>query len=108
MKFTKKTWKRVLSGDKTETRRGLKSHRGLKIGSVFPVQNGRGIVRGYARVKKVREQRLEDITLDECVREGFASLDEFERTWKRLYGRFDPNQTVKVIEFELMKIEEVK
>lgn len=105
MKFVK-TWKKVLSGEKSVTRRNLWSSRFYKEEMTTPVKDGLGRTHGRVLIKKIREGRLGDMTLEDCIREGVGSQEEFEKLWKSLHqGRFKPHQKIRVIEFELIEKE---
>lgn len=104
MKFIK-TWKKVLTDEKTVTRRSLWSSRFYREGMTTPVKDGLGRTHGRVLIKKIREERLDDISFEDCIREGVGSQKEFKELWKSLHRRYDPNQIVRVIEFELIEKE---
>ena len=54
------------------------------------------------RVLRIYTQRLGDIPLEDALREGVASLEEFRREWTEIYKPWDDDQTVWVVEFEYL------
>ncbi len=53
----------------------------------------------YAVVTDVYTQKLGEVTDDDARKEGFSSLEEFKKVWREIYGSFQPDQRVVVIEF---------
>jgi len=49
------------------------------------------------------KQRLGDISPDEVRKEGFNTLDEFKKEWIEIYGEWNPDKDVWVVEFEAVK-----
>ena len=119
------TWQQVLSGQKTQTRRLARDNdrlwtvevedrepekvlwRGTRVkwrtGRSYAVQPGRG-KRAMARIRllDIRYQLLGHVTEVEARAEGFSCLDEFERTWTTIHGRFNTEQPVWALEFRLL------
>lgn len=66
----------------------------------------RKYARLFLKVTDVRVERLQDITEVDANKEGFEdgpcleSLELFESVWKEIYGNWDDNPWVWVIEFE--------
>ena len=54
------------------------------------------------RVNRLYEQRLGDMTDEDASKEGAASLEEFRREWALLYGAWDDQATVWVVEFDCL------
>ena len=120
------TWQKVLSGQKTQTRRLARDNdrlwtaevedgtpdkvlwRGSRVkwrtGRSYAVQPGRG-KHAVARIRllDIRYQLLGHVTEAEARAEGFRSLDEFERTWTSIHGRLKIDQPVWVLEFRLLE-----
>lgn len=92
----------ILQGKKTQTRR-LPNNRQLQEGRIYPIMDDwtEG-PKGYVRIIRKFQQRLGDITIADIRKEGFNTLEEFKATWEKLYGEWNPNQTVIVYEFELI------
>ena len=84
----------ILSGWKTQTRR-VQGH--YKTGEMYRV-NDTDI---QILITRRYRQRLGDISNEESRKEGFSSREEFRRTWKRIYGHWNPDQKVWVYEFIL-------
>lgn len=97
------TLESVLSGKKTQTRRRIKPERKFiyRVGKTYAVQPKRGQP-AVARfeVTAIRKQRLGEITHEEALAEGFASVADYQKLWRKQYGSFDPNEEVWVIEFK--------
>lgn len=103
MIFAPEMLAKVLSGEKTVTRRP--NHNGecrYKPGGVYAVQPGRG-QKAVARIeiKSVWQEKLTQITNAEARREGFSDRHEFFAYWRRLYGSRLPFGTVWRIRFRL-------
>ncbi len=114
MIFGKELIGKVLSEEKTVTRRRLKGRDGLiryngrLIGyqpdKVYAVQPGRGKKHvGHILVKDVRTEALQYITPGDAEEEGFSSRGDFVRYWSMLYGDWNPDELVAVISFELLE-----
>lgn len=111
---------RILAGNKTQTRRTVRYHGGLrsdryrfdctyKVGRSYAVQPGRGR-KGVARIKvtDIRRERWKDITERDAIAEGFKRLDGFtakQQFFAYVYGIYQGNIDLEaecwVIEFEL-------
>ena len=69
-----------------------------------PIHMPREATRIFLRVTKVRVERLQDITEEEAVKEGFLSNTEVMEYWDKLNAkrgfRWDQNPWVWVIEFD--------
>ena len=126
-----KTADKVLSGEKTQTRRPTREddqvERGhitrcdelvvrilrvkrngrilWEIGRTYAVQPSRTAKSvGRIELNKIRVDYLFAIRNHEAIAEGFSGRDEFSRVWKELYP--DPGSflwRVYVLEFELVK-----
>lgn len=101
--FKEDNLKRVLEGRKTQTRR-LGNNR-LTVGRLYSVKC-RYFEKGKDKVLITRKfkQRLGEISLEDVRKEGFASLEEFQAVWTRIYGRWDPGEVVTVYEFRLVPV----
>lgn len=91
----------ILSGIKTQTRRTWRKPR-VQAGSLYQCKTSYQ-TRPFAhvRVTNVRRQRLGEMTQEDAVAEGFASVDEFKKEFQSVYGGWDDATEVWVIEFEV-------
>jgi hypothetical protein len=91
---------KVLSGQKTQTRRlGTKQ---FTVGSIQPVSSGYTKPAGYIKITRKYRQPLYCMSEKEAKKEGFNSLDEFRQTWIQINGAYNPDQVVTVYEFTLV------
>ena len=101
----------IFDGHKTVTRRPVKKNSDgsekpcrFKVGRTYSIQPGRG-KKAVGRVKikwTPHQELLGQISIDRALKEGFGDAAEFVDYWIKLYGGFDPYETVWVIEFELV------
>ena len=90
---------KVLSGEKTQTRR--KRRPNVKVGGDYRLRKGYSWLQTRITVTGLRRQRLGDVTPDDARREGFDTLAEFMDAWTGIYGGWDPDQEVWVVDFVL-------
>lgn len=110
MIFRPELAKKVLSGEKTVTRRRLVHRDGKPIqyhaGRQYAVQPGRGQKHvGHICVIEVRTEYLREISHQEALAEGFVcgpAIDSFMRYWMSLHGGWDPDEVVAVIRFHVL------
>jgi hypothetical protein len=105
--------RKVLGGDKTQTRRLVSENPrspwgpecGYHPGGVYALQPGRGkpAVARIAVLKRWRDQ-LGAITHEEAVVEGFANRPEFFDAWEEINGSCDHSAAVWVLSFQLVSI----
>lgn len=102
------TLAQVLSGQKTQTRRRMKS--APLIGHSYSIQPNRGM-KGIARMRvvAVREERVGDISEEDAIKEGFANRSAFLETWAKIHKlnteekrRRGFEEVVYVVTFELV------
>jgi hypothetical protein len=124
----RKTFEKVLSGEKTQTRRPIKKGDLLRRSSTGPfayiyneisqrtrmmtqrdyaVQPGQGQASlGRIRILSIRHERLDKITPQDVRAEGFEHLYEFKDVWQELYGGgindWSERPMVYVIDFEVV------
>lgn len=108
MLFKKPLLEKILSGQKTQTRRSIKKKRGARV---YSVGDKMGVRAGYTKytayviiTKRVR-QKLGNISEIDAQKEGFSSIEEFKQIWIKLYGKWRPNTVVWVYEFKLAPAE---
>jgi hypothetical protein len=95
--------KLVQYGSKTTAVRPLRRTR-MRAGSIYEAKLSVVSDRSFARllVTDVYRRRVGYITEEEAVRDGARSLDEFRKRWEASYGRWDPAQIARVIEFRVL------
>lgn len=105
MIFSPQLAAKVLSGEKTVTRRRLTHRDGrpirYKVNGLYAVQAGRGWPHvGHIRVNTVDVEELRDLTREEAQREGFATIGAFMDYWVKLHRIWNPIEEVARIWFE--------
>lgn len=113
MIFRPELAKKVLSGEKTATRRRLVHRDGRPIryheGRQYAVQPGRGQLHvGHVCVIEVAEEKLSEISQEQACAEGFVKEKDasarwqFMLYWMKLHGGWDPEEVVAVIRFHAL------
>lgn len=96
---------KVLSGEKTVTRRPIRT-RSYEVGKTYAVQLGRGKPEiGRIRILGAWEETLDEIvgTPNDAAKEGFSTVWDFFQRWEQIYGRVDFDEIVWRLEFELVR-----
>lgn len=104
MIFSGELTDKVLSGEKTQTRRPFTGKPcQYKAGRTYSIQRKRGThgLGPRIRVLSATPVRVADISLDDARAEGFASAGEFLARWSEFYGDTRPH--CWRIEFELVE-----
>ena len=92
----------ILQGIKTQTRRMHK--RPLKAGRIYDIKKDWYHSTGIKiKIIKAYAQRLDDISKEEALAEGGYTVEEFKEVWRRINGRWDPDEDVVVYEFKVME-----
>ena len=91
----------ILSAEKTQTTRTRLSKNIQKHSTVKAVAKSREFAE--LRVEEVEHRKLGTFDNDDAQREGFSSLDEFIKIWKKLYRSFDADKLVYVVRFRLIE-----
>ena len=101
--FKKKYAEKILAGEKTAT---IRLSDFFRENEIYDVRVG-WFKPSLCRVKIIRKKRkrLKDIGREEILKDGFSNLEEFQRAWTSIYGRWDPEQQVWVYEFRLLNPE---
>ena len=112
-----KTWRKVVAGEKTQTRRLVKAGQALdeqgvrrpsdrksytyQIGKEYAVQPAR-TQKGLAviRITGIRREDVREIRLADVTAEGFATREEFMEAWKAMHGE---KYEAWVIDFEVVR-----
>lgn len=89
----------IMSGDKTQTRRLNKPS--VKVGKEYRLRRGYySYLADRIRIIQMFTQNLGEITVEEVLKEGFSSLEDFKTAWEGIYGDWDPEKRVWVVEFQ--------
>ena len=66
--------------------------------------------RAVAEVEEVRAERVQNISEEDAIAEGFASVQEFADYWNKLHGRraWERNDWIWIYRFRPLKGEELK
>ncbi|MBO8160600.1 MAG: ASCH domain-containing protein [Thermosipho sp. (in: Bacteria)] len=94
----------ILQGIKTQTRRTGKKR--WKVGSIHQAKlNFKKGSKPFALLKiiSVRQERLGDISEDDAKAEGYSSIQEYKEAFKRIYGFWEPDLMVWVVDFEVVQ-----
>jgi len=100
--FKRRHLRKVLSGDKTQTRRIHKYT--WKLGKTYCIRDRWfSEPQGHIVVTRKFRQRLGDISSEDVRKEGYSSLEEFKQAWEETYGpeSWNPDLVVIVYEFKL-------
>jgi len=97
--FKKRYINPIIRGEKTVTRRASRPM--VKPGGIYRLRMGFfNYMPDRIRVHRLYTQRLDEMTPEDAVKEGVSSLEEFRRDWAEIYGPWDGDQRVWVVEFE--------
>ena len=92
----------ILRSTKTQTRR-----QGKKRWNVGALHQCRTQLFGdqfaLVRVTAVRRQRLKQMTLEDVRAEGYGCEQDYVAVYKEIYGAWDGNQMVWVVDFEVVR-----
>jgi len=94
----------VQYGSKVILIRPLRKTR-MRAGSVYEAKLSVVSDRSFARllITDVYRRRLGDISEEEAVRDGAASLQEFRGAWEAAHSGWNPSEIVRVIEFQVLR-----
>ena len=51
-------------------------------------------------ITDIFQQYLGEISLEDIHKEGFEELNEFIDIWREIYGNYDPEEHIWVVEFQ--------
>jgi len=97
--FSKKHADDILIGRKTQTsRKGM--YPNIKSGRIV-----RAAITHFAdlEILDVNRKKLGDFDENDAQQEGGYTLEQFKEVWKKLHGDWNPNETVSVIRFRLVR-----
>jgi len=97
--FSKKHADDILIGHKTQTsRRGM--YPNIKPGRIV-----RAAITHFAdlEILNVNRKKLGGFDENDAQREGGYTLEQFKEVWKKLHGEWNPNETVSVVSFRLVR-----
>lgn len=91
----------ILRLDKIQTRR--RGKRRWKVGSIHQAKLNY-FSKPFAKLEivSVYQERLGDISEDDARREGYPSVALYIEAFKRIYGDWDPDEIVWVVNFKLI------
>jgi hypothetical protein len=99
--FKKNYVEQIIRGEKTATRRPSRPM--VKAGGAYRIRIGFfDSLPDMIKVNRLYEQGLGDMTDEDAAKEGAPSLEEFRREWTKLYGTWDDQSTVWVVEFDYL------
>ncbi len=91
----------ILAGTKTQTRRVSSKYKADHTYSLQPGRTKPGIGRRI-KVLDIHKELLGDINLEGAKAEGHQNVEEYIEVWKKINKKWDPEQEVFVITFELV------
>ena len=89
---------KIVDGSKTATRRARRPN--VKQGKTYRIRiNYKGSLLHQIKIEELFQQRLGEMTDDDAWKEGFPSLQDYRVAWEDIYGHWDDNRIVWVVEF---------
>ena len=97
--FKKQFIPKIQQGKKTQTRRLKKPN--TKIGKTYHLRSSyRQVLPEIILITDIFQQHLGEITHQDINKEGFESLNQFTQVWREIYGLYNPEELIWVIEFQ--------
>lgn len=103
--YRKLLLEKIRKGEKTRTTRPIEPKPGrsvYSVGQIIGVRAGYTKFKDFVKITARHRERLGDLTQEDAKKDGFSSLEEFQKFWTDLYG-WNPDQVVWVYDFELAK-----
>ena len=101
MLFKKRMIEKILRGEKTRTIRPVGYY---KVGRTYLIQERPGVNWGRILVLRKVPKKLGELTEEDVILDGFSSLEEFRREWRRMYRSLDPEQLVWLYDFKVVEV----
>ena len=102
MMFDKLTVSKIIKRRKTVTRRLRKNDKSpAKIGNIHKLKIDRtpkGY--GYIQIENVYPSTFGELTLTDALKEGFDSIQEYQKYFLKVNGTIHPNTPIWVVEFK--------
>ena len=100
--FKKQFISKIRENKKTQTRR-LKQPR-VKIGKTYSLRSSyTKILPEKILITDIFQQYLGEISQEDIRKEGFEDLNEFKDIWREIYGNYDPEELIWVVEFQYVE-----
>jgi len=97
--FKKQFISKIREGEKTQTRRLKKPN--IKIGKTYSLRSSyRSVLPENILITDIFQQYLGEISQEDVSKEGFDSLNMFINIWREIYGSFNPEELIWVVEFQ--------
>lgn len=97
--FKKQFLSKIRENKKTQTRR-LKQPR-IKIGKTYHLRSSyQKVLPEKILITDIFQQFLGEINLEDIHKEGFESHNEFIKAWREIYGSYNPEELIWVVEFQ--------
>ena len=107
--FKRHHLRKVLSGDKTQTRRSHKYT--WTIGKTYCIRDRWfSKAQGHIIITRKFKQHLGDISPEDAKKEGFNSIEDFKQEWKKIFGEssWNPDKIVTCYEFKLIDSKQLR
>ena len=89
----------VLGGLKKTTIRDKLKYR---VGEIVYIADLRGNVYCRARITRIDDKYISELSEEDALRDGFKSLDELREALKEIYGELDESRKVYIIHFKII------
>ncbi len=97
--FRKQLITKIREGQKTQTRRLKKPN--LTLGKIYHLRkNYHSVLPDKIKIIDIFQQNLGDISVVDIQKEGYNTQQEFIEAWKDIYGIYQPDDYIWVVEFQ--------